>query len=153
MKNLLIAIIVACFLPVAATAGQLAARTKTETGWSHVMCEGETSTGVCDLNATNDIYAVVDMYTTVTFSLVDPLDSSAVCEIYAATAYDTTVPTAADISAIGGDKINSTDLSNAQERISFSNISYKYMWVSCTTNDADSQVIMQGSVGPTRIGR
>lgn len=148
-----VASIISLCIPVAALAGDQATRTATENGWEHTMCPGVEGTGVCDNGLTNDIYAVVDMYDSVTFVLHEAGTSLAVCEIYATSSFQSTVPTAADISALGGDKINSTDLSDSQEKIQFNNIDYKYMWVSCSVLDASTTVTMQGSVGPSRIGR
>lgn len=147
-----LATIVALCLPLAASAGQQATKTKTENGWSHVICSLESSTGICDNNGTPDIYAIVDMYDTVTFTLIDAGTSTSICQIYAGTVFDA-VPSTADISSLGGTKINSVNLSDSQQRIEFSNLSYKYLWVGCTTADASSTVIMQGSVGLNRIGR
>jgi hypothetical protein len=139
-------------VPGISSAGQQASKTKTATGYSYTMCVAEDATGVCDggTGTNPDLYAIVDKFTNVTFTLVDPLDSSAICEIYAATTADSALEGVDDITAYGGDKINSVDLSNDQEKIEYSNINYKYMWVKCTTNDADSTVIMQGSVGRER---
>jgi hypothetical protein len=149
-----LASIIALCLPVAALAGTQAPKTKTETGWSHVMCASVEGTGVCDEGTAVDVFAVVDMYDTVTFTLFDAAGSSlAECEIFAATPERTTLPTTADISALGGTKINSTSLSDTQQKIQFSNINYKYMWVSCGVLDASTSITMQGSVGRTRIAR
>ena len=116
------------------------------------MCDDEDSTGDCDLGGTDGIFAVVDMYESVTFTLSDPTTSTAICEIYAGTVSDD-VPGTADLSTLGGSKINSVDLSDSQQRIIFSNISYKYMWIVCTAFDASSLIEMQGAVGRTRIAR
>ena len=147
------ATIVALCTPVLASAGTVAARTKVESGWSHVMCSLETDVDEgCDADGAEGIFAVVDMYDTVTFTLIDAGTSSSVCEIHAGTTFDD-VPGTSDLSTLGGDKINSTSLADAQERIQFNNISYKYLWVVCSVADASSTVIMQGSVGSNRIGR
>jgi hypothetical protein len=133
-------------------AGQQAAKTRTATGYSHIMCESEDGTAVCDATAGDgtDIYAIVDMYEKVTFTLWDAGDSSSVCQIFAGTTEDSALESAEPITNYGGDKINSVDLSDTQEKIEFYNINYKYMWVSCSVADAGSKVIMQGSVGRKR---
>jgi hypothetical protein len=151
MKKLIIAMVSLAMLgivPGISSAGQQASKTSTANGYSHTMCSLESSTGVCDANGANDLYAIVEMYERVTFTLHTPGNS--VCDIYASTEFEPGVESAADISVYGGDKINSTSLSTTQEKIEYYNLSYKYMWVLCTTNDATSTVIMQGSVGLKR---
>jgi hypothetical protein len=157
MRNLFVALatIVMLALPGAAIAGNQAAKTKTAKGYSHEMCALEASTGQCDKNLTPGIYAIVDAYDSVTFILnnVDDTASTSVCEIYGVSVYDSAIESTDDITAFGGDKINSTDLQDSQEKIQFNNINYKYMYVICTTADITSTVTMQGTIGPSRVGR
>jgi hypothetical protein len=154
MRNILIALATIVMLPAVAFAGTQATTIKTERGKEHIMCPTVEGTGVCDNGLTPHIYAVVDAYESVTFTLYDSAGASvAECEVFAAPASRTAVPTDDDISSLGGTKINSTSLSETQQKIQFNNINYKYMWVSCGVLDASSTVTMQGSVGLTRIGR
>ena len=151
----IVASIISLCIPVAALAGVQAAKVKTAKGWSHTMCALEASTGQCDLNGTPGVYAIVDMYDSVTFVLnnVDATASTSVCQIHGVSAYESAIETTDDITAFGGDKINSTDLQDSQEKIQFTNINYKYMYVICSVADITSTVTMQGSIGTTRVGR
>jgi hypothetical protein len=155
MRNILIALAtIAMLLPAASYAADQAARIQTETGWMHTMCNAETVTGVCIALGTDDVYAVVDMYENVTISLVDSVGGSvASCDIYGVTALESTLPVTAEIHGFGGTKINSTAITDSQQKIQFNNINYKYMYIFCTAVDADSFITLQGSVGLTRINR
>jgi hypothetical protein len=155
MKKLftvLASLVMLSLVPGIAFAGTQATKTRTANGYSHVMCDSEDGTAVCDATAGDgtDIYAIVDAYDSVTFTLVDAGDSTSVCSIFAGTTADSALESAEPITDYGGDKINSVDLSNTQEKIEFYNINYKYIWVSCSVADTSSKVIMQGSVGRKR---
>ena len=154
MRNI-IAFLVALLVfvaPALSGATTQASKTRVTRGYSHAMCPTfGAGTGVCDNGAAgDDLYARVDMYSTVTFNYTE--DGTGACDVYAAT-QNIDVPGTADLSGLTANKINSTSLSDALDKITFSNFDFYYMWVQCDTVATSVTVEMQGSIGLERLIR
>ena len=151
MKSIF-ALIVSLILmaPAPAGAADQATTIKVARGRLHTMCNAETSTGVCDYNLTNDRYAIVEEYDSITFFLTEVGAATSDCDIYAV---DESISlSAADISGLQANQINSTALSGAQDKIGFSDIDFYAVWITCTAiGGTSTTVTMQGSVGRSRL--
>ena len=159
MKTL-IALLIALVLPGLSIAATQADKIELSRGYGHYMCQAEGSTGNCDKNLTPDLYAIVDDYETVTFFLTETGTGSS-CDIYATNVEDrgtplddtTTVQLIDSLDDLAANKINSAPLTLANDKITFTDISFKYMWVKCTAVGTTTTVYMQGSIGPQRGDR
>jgi len=142
-----IATIVALLAPVTLFASSPVAGSKTETGSSYILCNAETSVGVCD-TGTIDNYTRVDKFSSFTAFLTESGTGSS-CDVYVASKNED-VPGTSDLSTLSANKINSVALSATQDKITFSGPFY-YLWIDCTAVASTSTtVVVQGSVGTRR---
>lgn len=160
MQRFLTMILAAAMLlsiPSVAFSGTVAAATKTARGANHLMCSGlQVINDTCDDadNSTTEIYAVVDTYDSVTFTLYDVGGTSS-CDVYAA-GPEANVPGSADLMAITDPytahsvKVNATALTVTAPKLTLSGFDFKYMWISCTAVGTTTRVYMNGSFGRQR---
>lgn len=144
MKLFFAALIAILFMAPAANSGTLASATKVARGFSHAMCVADTSTGNCDANGTPDVYAVVDMYATVTFTYTESGTGS--CVIYGS-GPENDVPGTDDLDSFETVQLNTTALTLAAPQLTLSDFDFKYVWVDCATVGTSVTVYMQGSYG------
>jgi hypothetical protein len=119
-----------------------ASKDKTPLGYSFLMCDSNANTGaVCDDADGEDVYAIVDRFTSLTF-IFSESGSGATCEAYAAGQREPAlVPDTADLSTISTDSLFSTSLSITQSKITLQNVNFKYVWVTCTDATAMGVIV------------
>jgi hypothetical protein len=145
MKFIIFLVVMAFCLP--ASAQTTASSTRTDRGWSYVLCDAETTDGICD-GASGDMYVNVAQFEqfNVHFSEVG---AGATCDIYGA---DIQTAMAADMSAYPHNKINGTSLSATQDAIGYT-ATWEYIWIKCATIDTSVTVTVRGAVGLHRDKR
>ncbi len=146
MASVVLAII---FFSTSAFAQAQATKTRTDRGWSHLMCAAETTNGICD-SGSEDIYAWVGNYSSFTVYFEETGGVTATCEVHAA---GIGVSMATDMNGFSENKINSTSLSDSQDAITFSGGDFEYVWVKCASISTTVTVTLQGSVGLHRTKR
>lgn len=143
-KNLIATLVafISILIPTISESGTVAPRTKTARGTNFLMCDAETSTGICDHNGTKDIYIVVDQYDSITFSMTQ-VGTGTSCDVYAVGPEVSSVPTTDDLSSIVNPlvKINTTSLEAATPQITLTSFDFKYMWVNCSAVGSTSTTV------------
>lgn len=108
-------------------------------GYTFLMCNAETTTGICD-SGVNDIYAVVDKYRQFGF-YYSATDNASSCDVYAMDGSRTPV---ADMTTLDNWKINGTAFSNTVP-VQWFELTAKYMIVSCTVASGSVTMYMMAA--------
>lgn len=145
MARYILALFTCVVFAVPAFAAELATSYRTARGKIFLMCDAETSNGVCD-NASGDLIAKTSDWSILTFEFSE-VGSGSTCDIYAAVeSSDTTnLISDLDLSDNANNKINSTALSASLDKITFTDADFEFVWVSCTIAGTSATVRMRVS--------
>lgn len=155
MKRFNILLVLFAFLiaGVAKAVPEQAPKERNGRGYTFTMCSAEDATGtaVCE-GSTGEIYAIVENYDTLTFTYLDTGSGNS-CDIYVAD-QNSDLPGSGNIDAAAFlfGPVNTVSLSDSQEVITLSNVSFYYVVVLCNGGGTSPgmTVEMNAAVGRQR---
>ena len=136
------------FLSSSAFASTQAPSVRTSQGETFIICNNETTDGVCD-NGTEDFVAFVSGYNNLTFFFTEKSPASAsTCQAYAIGHYSEdgnaiNVLGTPDLSVLSTVGLFSTVLSSTQRAITLTNPDFNAVFVSCTSNAVSMNVVVE----------
>lgn len=118
-------------------------RERNTSGTTWTLCDGETTSGaICD-DGTVDRAAVVAGYTKLLFDSSNSSGTDYACDIYAAD-QDVADSDSSDLSS-SGYQINSISLTQNTEAISFADVPFAVVWISCTITTGPVTIKVTGA--------